>query len=146
MAHRPPFKLMVDDWWAGEAPTWAGKMGGCGNWDLAEARGYREAFVDRLMRTAEVEVNGRRYHPWSFYYSVSRQLVLERRRELAREIASKAPISLALAKRHLGDPQPDMAGALRTEAEAILRCMETEDWQEGLRAFAEGRRARFTGR
>lgn len=64
-------------------------MGGCGNWDLAEARGYREAFVDRLMRTSQVEVNGKVYHPWSFYYSVSQMIVRERRREMARETAAK---------------------------------------------------------
>ncbi len=82
-------KATLTDWWSTEAPTWAGKMGGCGNWDLAEARGYRAAFVDRLMRTHEVEIDGKRYHPWSFYYSVSRMLVLDRRREMAREAAEK---------------------------------------------------------
>jgi hypothetical protein len=82
-------KGTLTDWWAAEAPTWAGMMaGGCGNWDLAEARGYREAFVDRLMRTADVEINGTRYQPWSFYYAVSRKLALERQRQLAREIAT----------------------------------------------------------
>ncbi|MCD4749898.1 MAG: hypothetical protein K8R59_11040 [Thermoanaerobaculales bacterium] len=75
------------DWWAKEAPLWDGKMGGCGSWNLAEARGYRNAFVDRIMRTTEVEIDGKRYHPWSFYYSVSRMLVLDRRREMAREAA-----------------------------------------------------------
>jgi hypothetical protein len=95
-------------WWADEAPTWAGKMGGCGNWDLGEARGYRKKFVDAIMRSAEVEVNGARYHPWSFYYSVSRKLVLERRKELARDIAGKlrelegAYISSLRQKRYRG--------------------------------------------
>ncbi len=75
------------DWWRGEAPTWAGKMGGCGNWDLAEARGYTEAFVDRLMRTREVEVHGHTYYPWAFYWAVSRKLVKEREEKLALEAA-----------------------------------------------------------
>jgi hypothetical protein len=74
-------------WWKNEAPTWAGKMGGCGNWDLAEARGQREIFVDRIMRTTEVEVNGKKYHPWSFYYTVSQIIVRDRRQEMAREVA-----------------------------------------------------------
>ncbi len=74
-------------WWADEAYNWAGWMGGCGNWDLAEARGYREAFVDRLMRTAEVEAGGRVYHPWSFYYTVSMMLVRDAQHERALEIA-----------------------------------------------------------
>jgi len=77
--------LMI--WWTNEAPTWAGKMGGCGNWDLAEARGYKKAFVDRLMRTTSVEVNGRTYFPVAFYWAVSRMLVREREREMAKETA-----------------------------------------------------------
>ncbi len=75
------------EWWTAEAPHWAGKMGGCGNWDLAEAEGYQKVFVERMMRTTEVEIDGKKYHPWSFYYSVSRMLVLDRRREMARESA-----------------------------------------------------------
>ncbi len=96
------------DWWGREAPTWAGMMGGCGNWELAEARGYREAFVDRIMRTTEVEVDGKIYHPWSFYYSVSRMLVLDRRREMARDAAENlrkveaAYISSLAQKRYRG--------------------------------------------
>ena len=77
------------DWWAGEAPNWGGWMGGCGNWDLAEARGYRKAFVDRLMRTNEVEIRGKRYHPWSFYYSVSRMLVRKREKKHALKAAAE---------------------------------------------------------
>ncbi len=77
------------DWWRSEAPTWAGKMGGCGNWDLAEARGYTEAFVDRLMRTRSVEAGGRTYFPLRFYWLVSRKLVREREREIAARTARR---------------------------------------------------------
>ncbi len=76
------------DWWETEASTWAGWMGGCGNWDLAEARGYPEAFVDRLMRSSEVTVSGTTYRPWAFYYSVSRKLVRERERAIALDTAA----------------------------------------------------------
>lgn len=77
-------------WWKNTGPNWDGWMGSCGNWNLTEARDYDDIFVDRLMRTAEVEVNGKKYHPWAFYYSVSQMLVRERRREIAREAAEDA--------------------------------------------------------
>ncbi len=80
-------KDTLTQWWLKTGPTWDGKMGGCGSWNLVKARGYPEAFADRLMHTTEVEVNGKKYHPWSFYYSVSRMIVRDRRREMAREAA-----------------------------------------------------------
>jgi len=87
MLSRGGLKNTLMNWWAREAPTWAGKMGGCGNWDLAEARGYRKVFVDRIMKTHEVEIDGKVYHPWTFYYGVSRMLALERKKELAAQAA-----------------------------------------------------------
>jgi enoyl-CoA hydratase len=66
--------------------------------------------------------------------------------ELAREMAARAPLSLALAKRHLEESERrDLTTTLRVEAEAILACMETRDWKEGIRAFAERREPLFTG-
>jgi enoyl-CoA hydratase len=66
---------------------------------------------------------------------------------LATEIAAGAPRSLALAKAALQASVEDGFGAaLARETEAILECMETEDWKEGLRAFTERRGPRFTGR
>ena len=40
----------------------------------------------------------------------------------------------------------DYPSALERETEAILACMESEDWEEGIRAFVEKRKARFLGR
>ncbi len=80
-------KGTLADWWLREGPNWDGWMGGCGSWNLSEARGYREAFADRLMKTAEVEVDGVKYQPWSFYYSVSRMVVREREHAKALEMA-----------------------------------------------------------
>ncbi len=87
MLSRRGLKGTLSDWWLREGPNWDGWMGGCGSWNLSEARGYREAFADRLMKTAEVEVDGVRYHPWSFYYSVSRMVIRERERARALEMA-----------------------------------------------------------
>ena len=54
--------------------------------------------------------------------------------------------SMALAKRHLQTASSGaFDSALDAETEAILTCMETEDWEEGLRAFAEKRDPDFKG-
>jgi len=73
--------------------------------------------------------------------------LLDRARRLALELADKAPLSMALAKRLLQrGPGLSLEEALGEETEAILSCMETEDWREGIRAFAEKRKPRFRGR
>ena len=87
MLSQQGLKKTLENWWLVAGPEWDGKMGSCGSWNLVNARGYPEAFADRLMRTTVVEVNGKSYFPWSFYYSVTQMLVRDRRREMARETA-----------------------------------------------------------
>jgi enoyl-CoA hydratase len=66
---------------------------------------------------------------------------------LARDFVSKAPTSMTFAKKHLQRPPSlDLETVLQLEADAILACMDTEDWHEGLRAFAEKRPPRYQGR
>jgi len=65
----------------------------------------------------------------------------------ARSLAARAPLSMRLAKQHLQRfASSELAAALQAEGDAILACMETEDWREGARAFAEKRPPRFEGR
>jgi enoyl-CoA hydratase len=72
--------------------------------------------------------------------------LLEAAQGLARDLAGKAPLSIATAKKHLQRaPDLNYVTALQREAEAVLTCMNTADWREGLRAFGEKRKPRFTG-
>ncbi len=66
---------------------------------------------------------------------------------LAERLAERAPVSLQLAKDLLQrSAERDLHTVLLAETEAILACMTTADWQEGLDAFAEKRRPSFQGR
>ena len=72
--------------------------------------------------------------------------VLTQALDVAGQLAARAPISMALAKRLLNRaPYLDAETALDLEAEALIACMRTKDWKEGLKAFAEKREPRFTG-
>lgn len=65
--------------------------------------------------------------------------------EFARTLASKAPVSMRFAKEHLNDPGRSIETRLITELEALRACMVTEDWREGVDAFAEKRQPVFKG-
>ena len=73
--------------------------------------------------------------------------VLDRALETARELASKSPVALGVAKRlanlTLGI---DHAGGLETEASSFGELFASEDAKEGLTAFVEKRAANFVGR
>ncbi|MFD1586520.1 enoyl-CoA hydratase/isomerase family protein [Halorientalis brevis] len=66
--------------------------------------------------------------------------------DLAADLAGNAPIPMEFAKAQFGRvgraTRDDM---LTAEAEALLACMATDDWQEGVDAFAEDRDPSFEG-
>ncbi|MBE4719533.1 enoyl-CoA hydratase/isomerase family protein [Pseudarthrobacter sp. AB1] len=65
--------------------------------------------------------------------------------ELAQDIASKAPVSLARLKASLMDVT-DLDLALMREERDLLSIMETADWAEGVASFADRRDPVFVGR
>lgn len=66
---------------------------------------------------------------------------------LAKELSEKAPHSLKLAKERLQSAKLlDIKIVLKHETEAILSCMETKDWHEGIRAFIEKRKPIYKGK
>ena len=66
---------------------------------------------------------------------------------LAKELAEKAPISIGFAKKLIQQaPHRDLETVLLAESEAILACMNTEDWHEGIASFADKRKPKFRGR
>ncbi len=65
---------------------------------------------------------------------------------LARTLASRSARSLRLMKELLREAAggATLDRIMEIEAEGLLACMGTPDWEEGLRAFAEGRRPNFS--
>ena len=67
--------------------------------------------------------------------------------EIAKKIASKAPIAVGMAKTCINKGYHlDMFSGCALEAEAFGGCFGTEDQKEGMKAFLEKRPAEFKGR
>ena len=73
--------------------------------------------------------------------------VLEMSQQLAGRLAGRAPVSVRHAKTLLHTAHRfGRSTALGREERALLACMETEDWREGVRAFHERREPEYHGR
>jgi enoyl-CoA hydratase/carnithine racemase len=80
-------------------------------------------------------------------YAVPADEVLDKARELAREVASCAPVAVRLTKQSIYqgsdfDPVPHA----RLEAHIQSRTLETQDSREGIKALLEKRPPVFEGR
>jgi enoyl-CoA hydratase/carnithine racemase len=81
------------------------------------------------------------------HYATPPEGVLDKAWELAREIASAAPVAVRLAKRSIyRGLEWDPRTAAELEAHAQSRTLETQDASEGIRALLEKRTAEFRGR
>ncbi len=81
------------------------------------------------------------------HYAVAADEVLGKARELAREIASAAPLAVRWTKRSIYQGLAwDPKGAARLEGQVQSRTLETEDFREGTRALLEKREPSFKGR
>jgi enoyl-CoA hydratase len=70
----------------------------------------------------------------------------QRAQELAKELAAMPSIAVAgVLKCVVGAGEESLEEALVAERGAVMRTMGTKDLQEGMRAFLEKRRPRFTG-
>ena len=103
-------------------------------------------------RAAELILLGRFFTPheagaWGLANEVlPAARVLDAARDLAGRLALNAPISMRLAKQLLD--RADSAAppeVLSLEAEALAECMASEDWREGLAAFARQRPPVYRG-
>src|SRR5699024_6227148 len=67
-------------------------------------------------------------------------------RAFAAQLASKAPLSMALAKDNLNrSAEASFDAMLVSELEGMTFCATTRDWQEGVDAFAYRRTPVFSG-
>lgn len=112
---------------------------------------YRLPRMVGLRRAAELLILGERFTgeqavDWGLAHAaVPSDRLDQAADELAATLATKAPISLARMKAALvGATRLDVA--LRDEAADLLAVMQTEDWAEGVRAFADRRTPVFQGR
>ncbi|MBW2387431.1 MAG: enoyl-CoA hydratase/isomerase family protein [Deltaproteobacteria bacterium] len=81
------------------------------------------------------------------HYAVDRDQVIEKARELAREIAGAAPLAVRWTKRSIYNGLDwNPARAAEHEAHAQSRSMETEDFREGISALLSRREPKFVGK
>jgi enoyl-CoA hydratase/carnithine racemase len=119
--------------------------GGMGTQNLARAVGERRA-KELILGARQFTADEAR--EWGLFNRVCEpdKLAAEAR-ETARAIADNAPLSVRQAKKsiHYG-LQMDLATGYRFEIEAYNRLVDSDDRREGVRAFNEKRKPRFSGR
>ncbi len=78
---------------------------------------------------------------------VPRELLLDHAKRLARELASKSPLALALAKDAVNAAwETTLSAGLDYERRNFILALFSEDGREGVRAFIEKRQPQYKGR
>ena len=101
-----------------------------------------------LMNLSGEFVDARTAYEWGLVEKVvPRDELLDTALGIARTIASRSPVSVAVL-RELARTTRDLPleEGLRREADGFRRCLESEDGAEGVAAFLEKREPEFTGR
>jgi enoyl-CoA hydratase/carnithine racemase len=104
-----------------------------------------------LRRATELLVLGERFtgaqaREWGLAYTAPPEDRLDEvTDELVRQLTSKAPLSVARMKAALARDR-SLDEAFLAEADDLLAVMRTQDWAEGVAAFAERREPRFQGK
>ena len=104
-----------------------------------------KTFAKELIFTGE-PISAQRAHEMGIVNKVvpSDELIPEAKK-LAHKIAEKGPIALALAKKVIeAGFDKDLREACKLEVDAFSQCFTTEDRKEGISAFLEKRKPRFT--
>jgi len=104
-----------------------------------------KTFAKELIFTGE-PISAQRAHEMGIVNKVvpSDELISEAKK-LAHKIAEKGPIALALAKKVIeAGFDKDLREACKLEVDAFSQCFTTEDRKEGISAFLEKRKPRFT--
>jgi enoyl-CoA hydratase len=108
---------------------------------IGKARAMEMILTGRQMTAPEAERAG------LVTRVVPREVYLDEAIRLAREIASKAPIAVRLAKAAVNKAyELPLREALEAERLAFYTLFSSEDQKEGMRAFLEKRKANYQGR
>jgi len=78
--------------------------------------------------------------------SVADEALLDEAEAFIKQLATKAPISMSLVKKLLNNAShADLDAQLQHELDGVFMCTTTQDWQEGVDAFAQKRSPVFKG-
>lgn len=108
---------------------------------IGKAKAMDMILTGRAMSAREAEANGlvARVYPTEVY--------LDEAKKLAREIASKAPIAVRLAKEAVNKAyETPLADGLDYERKLFYFLFATQDGHEGMKAFVEKRKAEWKGK
>ncbi len=146
MALNCDFLIMADSASIGFPETSLGTfIGGGVTYHLSQIVGIQKA--KELVYTGKV-LNGKEAVDFGLAYkSYPIDNFMENVMKFAEKLAEKAPVSMKFAKKLMQKaPHLDIDTVITLEAEAILACMTTEDWHEGIKAFMEKRKPVYIGK